>query len=282
MIVPQHTCARGSRAFTLIELLICIAVIALLVGLLLPTLGAAREAGRQVVCLSNLRSMTFAWTMYAGSYQDRAMPLAYTRAPDVPPGGESIYWWGTHGTTDAGVDHSRGFLAPYLDSTLNARSVYECPCQPWGTYTPQGNPDRPQFTSTYGYNGYYLSPSRTPGWDAQIGFRPWRRTTDPVSPADLFVFADTLLATSPPSNTALLDPPQIYSRRRWRTNDYPTTAFRHFASQRSGTGAASTARADGSVRAVQAQSQWFTTPEFKIGSVGADCQYYVPDYAQWP
>jgi len=53
------------RAFTLIELLVAIAIIAVLMGILLPSLRAAREGGYRAVCLSNLRQLTTAWIMYA-------------------------------------------------------------------------------------------------------------------------------------------------------------------------------------------------------------------------
>jgi prepilin-type N-terminal cleavage/methylation domain-containing protein len=278
-MTTRTTGRRGG--FTLIELLGTIAVMGVCVSLMMPSLGAAREAGRSTACTSNLRQMTLGWTMYANTWQDRAMPLAYTRSPDVPVGGESIYWWGTHGTTVAGVDHAKGFLSPYLDGTLSVRSVYECPSQAWGSYTPQGNPDRPEPTSTFGYNGYYLTPSRTPGWDRAIGFRPWRRLFEIPSPASLLVFADTLLPGSPPSNCALLDPPLLYARRAWTPNPAPTTAFRHHARRSGDGGSAGTARADGSVRHVAARAEWLTHPSNGIGSAGLDNELYVPDAASW-
>jgi prepilin-type N-terminal cleavage/methylation domain-containing protein len=57
------------RAFTLVELLVVIAVIAVMVGVLLPALAGARSAGRDVVCLSNLRSIMAASSSYADEYR---------------------------------------------------------------------------------------------------------------------------------------------------------------------------------------------------------------------
>src|SRR5579863_2998504 len=54
--------------FSLVELLVVLAIIAALVGLLLPALTRARESGRRAVCLSNVHQLTEAWLMYAGEH----------------------------------------------------------------------------------------------------------------------------------------------------------------------------------------------------------------------
>jgi prepilin-type processing-associated H-X9-DG protein len=61
---------RRTSAFTLVELLVVIGIIALLIALLLPTLSKAREQSKRTACLSNLRSLGQALYLYAHDQKD--------------------------------------------------------------------------------------------------------------------------------------------------------------------------------------------------------------------
>ena len=79
-MIPTRTRLPLKRAFTLIELLVAIAVIAILASLLLPVLGRVKEKARTIQCISNVRQMTLALSLYVDDYGH--YPLGTGPGPD--------------------------------------------------------------------------------------------------------------------------------------------------------------------------------------------------------
>ena len=70
----------GKRAFTLVELLVVIAIIGILIALLLPAINAAREAGRRVQCMNNIRQLSVACINYQEEHSAFPYGVTYKRS----------------------------------------------------------------------------------------------------------------------------------------------------------------------------------------------------------
>ncbi|MBX3732186.1 MAG: prepilin-type N-terminal cleavage/methylation domain-containing protein [Verrucomicrobiae bacterium] len=121
--------SRGRRrGFTLVELLVVVAVIALLAGLLLPALIGARQKAGAVACVNNLRQLTLAWLLYAPDCRDWMSPSeTSTGEPHLPRWVEG-YYLGI--MSDADAANTDQLLAPgpgHLGPYLREARVFRCP-----------------------------------------------------------------------------------------------------------------------------------------------------------
>ncbi|MBC7835648.1 MAG: type II secretion system protein [Phycisphaerales bacterium] len=146
---------RRQSAFTLIELLVCIAIVALLLGLILPTLAAARGAGHVSVCASNLRQLQIANLMYAQESRGGYAP----GAPDFLS--NLVRWHGSRESASAAFTPGGGTLTEYIsggDAEGGGASgaVRACP----GFSPPRDGFER--SAGGYGYNNAFVGTVRGP------------------------------------------------------------------------------------------------------------------------
>ena len=122
MASNTHVRPGNNTAFTLIELLVVISIIALLIGILLPALGAARKTARNAVCASNIRQITIGLLTYAQENKEQLPPAMSRATVDFPkPVPFQARVWSYVVGTQLDLN-SVGGDYEYLDDT-----VFECP-----------------------------------------------------------------------------------------------------------------------------------------------------------
>lgn len=195
---------KATRAFTLTELLVSLAVVALLASLVLAGVNNFRTAVHATKCVTNLKTIggaMYAYTVENNGYFPPHSTYAFFEPTDVEQVRKIRWHWMTH-------------LAPYLGSPDNSGSVapvFECPAdrsvrswpkpRPWVPATAE---DRSHIFCSYGFNYYYLTSSYS--W--QKGQQTWPYNARIIrNPASLILVTD---GREPPGDPATPGDPIVH------------------------------------------------------------------------
>ncbi|MFC1652221.1 type II secretion system protein [Planctomycetota bacterium] len=244
----------NKRAFTLIELLVVIAIIAILMGILMPTLSAVRKQARAAACLSQIKQWSIIWQMYFDDHNGKM--------PDVQFGLGAIGGW------------NRGFWATVLAPNWEKRpEILLCPSakktgiRTQGDYNIIGSFDQAYNQGEYNYRGHggevvrdlmcsygmnlFAASTNTTVQDRKKEYH-WQNQNKIKGAGDIPLFLDAMWRGGGPHYDRIeaYKPPVVNGA--WSNYDFE---MQHFAMNRHG-GGVNSLFLDGSARKVRVRELW--------------------------
>ncbi len=189
----HSTTSTDPQAFTSIELLMVLGVIALLAAMALQGLSQARQRAQGAYCLNNQKQLVMAWKMYADDNSGRLVPNHDGTGVDL-----STSWVVGYLSFDDGNQHNTNtqYLMSYrFGPYIRSLSVYKCPADIYQCTFNGGTVSLPRVRSV-SMNGFIeggaYGSSGLSTWYGSSGWLAYNKLTDIIkpAPADLFVFVD--------------------------------------------------------------------------------------------
>lgn len=165
---------KNSNAFTLVELLVVISIIALLLAILMPSLSAARQQAKGVMCLSKLKQMALAANAYTADYKGHFPLGCYKEFSGTT---KTDYVWDfttTNNFSTSSKKYSPGILWNHTDSM----AIQQCP-----SFKGSSNAGSEPYTG-YNYNVSYI------GRGTGFSVTQSAKITDVKKPGQTALFGD--------------------------------------------------------------------------------------------
>ncbi len=174
LILPVSSNFPPRKIFTLIELMVVIAIIAILMSLLLPVLKKAKESSHSISCSNKEKQVFYSWQYYAGDFDGFLCPV------DNAVWGVTMWTPAHRPWTVIMREYLPGvFVSPTQDA-IKAGSILECPAKPFTAAA------HDCWYSCYGMNQFGI------GGKKAVWENPYKNLSMIRNPAIIVAFGDSL------------------------------------------------------------------------------------------